>query len=143
MSQGLKLIKTEGNDMKKIKILISLSLFVHLAATPPLHAASGPTLTVGNVSGAPNSNVDIPISFDPWGTSVAALQFTLTLPPNVSNVSVAAGPAAVTANKTVSNALQGSVWNFIVAGLNQTTIGAGVVVTATVYISPGTAAAMR
>jgi hypothetical protein len=101
-------------------------------------AWANPTLSLGIGAGNPGANVTLPVSFNPGGSQIAAVQFSLKLPSTLSPVTVTAGPAASSAGKSVTAKLKDGQWNIIVFGLNQTPIGTGDLVTATVRIAPKT-----
>jgi len=115
-----------------------LSAFWVLISHPTVQAL--PTLTVGVSSGQAGTTVNLPISFDPSTSSVAGIQFNLTLPASLSTGTVTPGAILSAASKSVSTNLVGSTWTFIVFGLNQNTIAAGSLLTAQLRIAPGTAA---
>ncbi len=123
--------------MQPTKKAITFSAIVLSAwmAAPFVFAA--PTLNVGTVSGQAGSNVNVPISFNPTTDAVAGIQFNLTLPVNITTVSVTAGAVATAASKSVSTNLNGTTWTFIVFGLNQNTMGNGALLTAQVRIGAG------
>jgi hypothetical protein len=108
-----------------------------VSAPPPVTA---PTLAAGAVSGQTGTTVNLPITFNPGSTSVAGLQFNLTLPAGLSAGTVAAGSVVTAAGKSISSNLSGNVLSVIVFGLNQTTIGAGSLATIPLTIAAGTAA---
>ena len=84
-------------------------------------------LTTGSASGAMGTVVSIPIGFDPGAASVNMLQFDLMFSPSLSFLSIATGPAALSADKTVwGNSVPGRA-RILVFGLNQNVINAGVI----------------
>ena len=102
--------------------------------------AAQPSLTVGSASGQAGAAVNLPISFDPGTTSVASLQFNLTLPRAISTVSVAGGAILTSASKSIRTNLIGNTWTFVIFAINQNTIASGTLLTAQVKIASGTAA---
>jgi len=118
---------------------VAAAIFV-LKSFSPSFAWASPSLSLGTGSGNPGANVTLPISFNPGGSHIAAVQFSLTLPSTLSPVTVTAGPAASSAGKSVTAKLKDGRWNIIVFGLNQTPIGTGDLVTATLHIEPKTRA---
>jgi hypothetical protein len=100
---------------------------------------AAPVTTVGSASGQAGSTVNLPITFDPQPNGVVSFQFTLTLPPSVSTVSITPGPILTAASKSITSHLNGSNWTLIFFGVNQTTIGAGSLLTAQLRIAPGAA----
>jgi hypothetical protein len=99
-------------------------------------AWSAPSLTVGKVTGKPGTEAVLPISLDPSGAKVSAVQFSLILPKDLTGVSVTLGSTGSSASKLVNAKQQGDHWNIIIMGMNQTTMDAGVLANATVKISP-------
>lgn len=86
------------------------------------------SLTVSSGSVAPDGTVSLTLSFAASsGTSVAALQWTLTYPAGVTNVSVAPGAALTAAGKTVTCAANSSGYICIASGMNANVIGNGVI----------------
>lgn len=71
-------------------------------------------------------NVTLNLSFSsPNGTPVSALEWTITSPGSVSNLSVAAGPALTAAGKTVTCAATLAGYTCIASGTNATSIASG------------------
>src|SRR5258708_2935080 len=111
------------SQAKIFKPLFVTILAGYLCASPAW--AAGPSLTAGSVSGQAGTSVDLPLSFDPAGNSVASLQFTFTLPSGLTETSYAAGSIVGAAGKSISASQSGNNWTVIVFGLNQNTISAG------------------
>src|SRR5438477_2000060 len=129
--------RTQRAVLRKTANAFLLSAFWVLISHSAAHAL--PTLTVGATSGQAGTTVTLPVSFDPSTSSVAGIQFNLTLPASLSTGTVTAGPIVTAAGKSVNANLIGNTWTFIVFGLNQTTIGVGSLLTAQLRIAPGTA----
>ncbi len=124
--------------MNKTIIRFGLIILASVCMAGPSLAA--PTLSGGSVSGNAGTDVDLAINFNPSPNQVASLQFSLTLPASVSTVSVTAGIAATNAGKQVSANKVGNSWNFIIFGLNTTSIDAGLVTTARLHIASNASA---
>src|SRR5688572_4731335 len=77
-------------------------------------ASAAPGLSVGTASTPAGTEVNIPITFDAGATSVALVDFNLTLPVALSTVSVTAGPIATAAGKSVSTNFSGGVLKILV-----------------------------
>jgi hypothetical protein len=106
-----------------------------------LPASVPPELTVGTGGTLAGTPTTFPVSLTVGTVPLAALQFDLTLPPLVTTNTVAAnvtaGAAATAAGKTVTgNAVSATDYRVIVAGLNQNTIGAGVVANMNFQLDP-------
>jgi hypothetical protein len=129
--------RTQRAVLRKTANAFLLSAFCVLISQSFVHAL--PTLTVGVASGQAGTTINLPITFDPSTSSVAGIQFSLTLPASLSTGAVTPGVILSTAAKSVSTGLAGSSWTFIVFGLNQNTIGPGLLLTAQLQIAPGTA----
>lgn len=124
--------------MKKslVSALIKKSiLFLSPLLLGAASAMAAPTLTGGSVSGSAGTDVDLVINFNPTTNAVASLQFALTLPTNISTVSATAGAAATNAGKQLATNPSGNSWNFIIFGLNTTSINSGVIATARLHIA--------
>src|SRR5581483_4614134 len=108
-----------------MRTIIQLSLLANLLTVAAISsAASSPSLAAGSSSGTPGTAVTMPISFVPGSTGVASLQCSISLPSGWSIASSSAGPAAANGGKTVDvNNANGML---IVFGVNQNTIGTGV-----------------
>ncbi|MEK7232864.1 MAG: cohesin domain-containing protein, partial [Elusimicrobiota bacterium] len=113
-------------------IQVGLALFSCAMATS---AGAAPSLTVGSVSGQAGATVTLPITFDPGTSSVASMQFNITVPAGLSTGPITLGPVLNTAVKSVSANLTGGTWTFIIFGFNQTTIASGSLLTAELKIS--------
>ncbi len=121
-----------------MKIILLISALCSLLA---VGASASPTLTVAKVSGRAGRTVRLPIALNPGSDSVASLQFSLILPPNVSTVSVTAGSLMTSSGKSIGGGRKDDVWTFIVYGArNQNAMGKGALLTAVVKIASGTAA---
>jgi hypothetical protein len=88
-------------------------------------------LTASSAAASPGSTISISISFTPGSGSAGALQWTLNMPPAVASYTVQSGPAASSAGKSLS--CNGNTC--LLAGLNRSPIGAGVVATITAAIA--------
>ena len=84
---------------------ISVTILYFLAGMTSLAAAAAPSLTVGNASGQAGATVDFPVDFNPGTQSVAGFQFDLTLPANVTTVSVTATTLLTSVQKSATAAL--------------------------------------
>lgn len=93
--------------------------------------SNGALLTAPVVNANPGGTVDLPISLIPSTFFPSSLQATLLLPSGITLTSITAGPAAIAATKQVSS--NGTI--FILFGLNQNPINAGVVVIAHLSVS--------
>lgn len=108
---------------------------------PPTPAVLAPTLTFGNGSGKAGDTVGLTMNFDPGPASVASLQFDVTIPGGISFVSATASAGTLAAGKSVAtNMLNATTLRVLVFGLNQTTIGAGALLTIQMKIATGTPA---
>src|ERR1700674_4297739 len=94
-------IRRSSNQVNGLGHSIARSLYCSIALLLLNGAAqAAPTLTVGAASGLSGTTVDVPITFDPTTASVAAIQFTLTLPAGLSTATVTAGAILNTAGKS-------------------------------------------
>ncbi|MDE2019052.1 MAG: hypothetical protein KGJ13_01750, partial [Patescibacteria group bacterium] len=98
-------------------------------------AAGAPTIIIGTASGQAGSSVVLPVNFASGTTDVSALQFDITLPTGISYVSIATGTVAIAANKDVMAAAISGGMRVLVAGLNQTPIGTGLLANITLNAS--------
>jgi hypothetical protein len=114
---------------------------LNLTITAP--TPNPPTLTMGSVSGQAGTSVNVPVSFNPNGSAVTGIQFSLTVPAGVSTGTVTPGAIVTSAGKGVSDSLTGNTWTFIVFGLNQTTIASGSLMTLQMPIAASTAAGAK
>ncbi len=122
--------------------LLTAAVLVALACSLLRPAAAGAqTVSVGNISGAAGTAVNLTVSFTPGASPVAGLDFELTIPASLSYVSTTTGAAATTAGKSAngSNPSSGIV-KVLVFGLNQTPIGSGAVAIVRLNIAAGTPA---
>jgi hypothetical protein len=113
------------------------------AAGLMLAAAGGYAAQVGmpQITVQPGASANGQVRFLGQGSQVTALQFDLQYPSNLT-VTAAAGAAATAAGKTLStSAVAAGTMRFIVAGINQTVIGDGAVVTLTIAAPSGAASA--
>ena len=86
------------------------------------------SISIGSGSGTPGSTVSLPVTLSSAGGALpAGLQWTFSLPSNITGLSVATGSAATAAGKTVT--CNGPIC--IVFGENNNTITNGTVATAT------------
>lgn len=104
---------------------------------------AAPTLSLGNSSAKPNTDVVLSLMFDPGGAAVSAAQCSLVLPTGVTFVSATTGPAAASAGKSAEAKSNGKDWNIIVMGMNQNKITQGVVATITVHVAAGVKGTMH
>jgi len=92
-------------------------------------------LAVGSTAGAAGSGVLLPISLMPGAAGISTLQFDLALSSAFSCANVSTGAAASAAGKSASaNSIPGGV-RVLVFGLNQNTMGAGVIATLRINVS--------
>lgn len=103
-----------------------------------------PALTLSSGTGAASGTVALNLSVSsPAGSEPAALEWTLTYPSaSISSVSVAAGPAATAAGKSISCSGGAAGYTCVAYGMNSNIISNGVVaiVTATLTANATTAA---
>jgi hypothetical protein len=92
-------------------------------------------LSIASATAQPGSTVSVVVSFASEGARVAGFQFDLVADSTLS-FGAAAGPAATNAGKDVYrvNIASGRT-RLLVAGLNQSTLGDGVAVTLTAFVS--------
>jgi Tfp pilus assembly protein PilE len=109
-----------------------LSLYLLFA---PAVLAQTPAVSVGSPSGLAGTAVDVPVSFTAGATGVSTLQFDLTLPSQLSYVSVTTGSAATAAGKSASGSTISGGVRILIFGLNQTAIGSGQVAVVRLNIS--------
>lgn len=76
--------------------------------------------------------LQIPLSFVRGTSGISSLQQDFVMPSSFTLVSVAAGPSAIAAGKSVQMSTTGGVSRLIIFGLNQTSIDSGIVAIATV-----------
>lgn len=93
-------------------------------------------LTAGIVSGPAGFNVTVPVTIIPGQFQPSAVQADFLLPSGVTFVSATAGPASTEAAKSIQTAVITGGVRLLVFGLNQTTIGQGVVADLTFTIGP-------
>jgi hypothetical protein len=99
--------------------------------------ATQPELSVDDSNASRSSLVNITVSFSPGTNDTAGFQFDMTLPSGVTFVDAALGPAAVAADKDITtNPALGRV---MVYGFNENAIDGGVVVIATLNVTPDAA----
>lgn len=95
------------------------------------NAGSTALFVVGVSTSRKGQTIQVPIVFVPGFSSIAGIQQDVLLPSSFTLVSVTAGPAAVAAGKSVQTNIINGALRMIIFGLNQTPIGAGVLVIAT------------
>ena len=108
-----------------------------------LTAAAGYAAQVGmpQMTVQPGSSANGQVQFLGQGSQVTALQFDLQYPANLT-LTAAAGTAATAAGKTLTtSAIAAGTMRFVVAGINQTAIGDGALVTLTIAAPSGAASA--
>ena len=103
-----------------------------------------PNLTLSSSTALPGGSVSLNLTLSSSASNPpAALQWTFTYPAAaVSNLSVAAGAALVSAGKSVTCSGGASGYICIAYGMNATTIGDGVIATVSVTLSGSSAAAI-
>src|SRR5260221_2153203 len=99
---------------------------------PSLNVKAGAAVSAGVVSAPAGSVVDVPINYQPGPAKLAAIQFDIVLPPGAVLASVTTGPAAIAAGKSVNTAMVGGAVRFLIFGVNQNIVGAGVLATMSV-----------
>lgn len=82
-------------------------------------------LIAGIVTGTKGTSVDVPLTLIPGPDSPTALQFNISVPVGVTISSVSVGAAATAAGKSVQ--FSSATLSTVLFGLNQTSIGDGVV----------------
>ena len=108
----------------------------------PIAGFAGPALTLGPGAALPGTAVMLPLSFDPDGGQVAALQWTFQFSPlQITSISVNLGTAAIAANKTAACAGQAGSYTCLLTGLNSDLIPSGIVANAYLTVAPGAGAA--
>src|SRR5690349_1157802 len=114
----------EDNVLRHPKrLLTTLALFSLFLATKSWAA---PSLTLGSVSGQAGTLVNLAVNYDPTTSSVATLQFDMTLPASLSLTSISTGTIVTSAGKNVSQAkINSTTWRFFIGGVNLNTIAAG------------------
>ena len=127
---------------KLLIVCISFIVFglISQCGFPVVTAAQQPVLTVGTVSGAAGTSVDLAVGFGAGGGPVSTLQFDLTVPAGLSLVSVTTGSAAAAAGKTAVDSVVPDGVRVLIFGLNQNAIGSGPVVVMTLGIAAGSPA---
>lgn len=123
--------------MKNTKVNLLLTLATILIFCNRAFAQA-PIVTVGSTGGLAGATVDLPVSLVA-GTippvNISSLQFDLTLPTSLTYVSASTGPAATAAAKTVSADTATGKLRVLVFGLNQNTIGSGILTVLKITIS--------
>jgi hypothetical protein len=79
-----------------------------LALTAVAAVGAAPAVTVGSASGAPGSSVAIPVTFATAPNTVSGIQFSLTLPANMSAGLPTAGSVVTSAGKMLNAHLNGA-----------------------------------
>jgi hypothetical protein len=119
--------------------IINASLSGSCVTSALANVPSTGTLRVGTDAALPGNSVSLPI--DLTGTAnISSLQFVLTLPSNVSTISISPGTALTNAGKSISAVKVGSQWRFAITGSNQTSISGGNLMSLRIGINPGTSA---
>jgi hypothetical protein len=96
--------------------------------------AAQPSLSASSTTAVTGSAVSVDLTFAaPDSSAIAALQWTVTPPPALSTVSLAAGPALTAQGKTLSCRSAKGSYTCVAYGMNTNVIRSGVVAT----ISPG------
>jgi len=103
-----------------------------------LAANIAPNVSIGAANGVIAGNGwGILVSLAAGTVGVSAVQFDMVLPAGISTPTVVAGAAATAAGKTATgNLLAGNVYRVILAGLNTTNIGSGVIANVNVRTDP-------
>jgi len=112
----------------------TLAIFAFLLPSWTLFAQSSLALSSSTAASGGSASLSLSLSA-PAGTNVAALQWTLTYPTTVSNVSVTAGAALTAAVKTVTCASTTGGLKCVASGVNANTIANGVVATVSATVS--------
>lgn len=98
------------------------------------------TLSLAPATGTKGSAVNLPLTFTSNGAQAAGVQWTFSFAPgDFTGVSVAAGPSASGAGKTVQcNSAGSGKYTCLVSGLNSTAISTGAIATASFNVSSTT-----
>ena len=116
----------------------TLVLLLALIGTTTCLGQDG-TLSLSSGSAAPGASVTLNVSLNSSTTPPASLEWTLSYSTvDFSSVTIAAGPVAMGANKSVSCATGDGKSRCIVSGLNDATIPNGVVATMSLTVSTST-----
>src|SRR5580658_3128710 len=111
-------------------------VFILILLFSPWIAVAQGSLILASGAAVAGSPVSLNLSLSsPSGTTVAALEWTLTYPATVSNLSVAAGPALTAAGKTLACAAVSAGYSCVASGMNATAIANGVVATVSATVS--------
>jgi hypothetical protein len=103
----------------------------NVAASGRIYMASRSAPAGGTVSMPVNLNLSV-------ASSIAGLQFNLTLPASITTISVTPGSPVTVAVKTIQSNKSGSVWRFAVSGINSNVINAGQLMNLGLRINAGT-----
>jgi hypothetical protein len=113
-------------------------LGVLLAASCLCSAAE---VAMPRISVLPGGSANAEIQYSAQGSQVTGLQFDLEIPSGVT-VTPTAGAAATAAGKTLSTADVQGKKRYVVAGLNQSVLGDGVLISLVISVGAGTPAAV-
>jgi uncharacterized protein (TIGR03437 family) len=106
------------------------------SAPPPSPLAA---LSIGNANGLPGATVTVPVQYSP-GSNIAGIQFDLGYDSTSLSIAGTAGSAATAAGKSLAtSSISANLQRFIVSGLNQSVLGAGVLVNLSINIQGGVA----
>ena len=115
--------------MKRSDIVLSVFIGVHLWPFLLCLCSTAAELSLPTQSTAPGSHRSLPVTFASQSSSVTALQFDLRYDGAALTLSATAGAAALTAAKTLHvRDLAPGRKRFVIAGLNQTSLGDGILI---------------
>ncbi len=113
--------------------------FVLALAGAAICSGQDVSLSLSSGSASPGATVTLNISLSASTTPPASLEWTLSYSTvDFSSATVAAGPVATAANKSVTCASSSGILRCIVSGLNDTTIPNGIVATISLTVSTST-----
>ena len=116
-----------------------LAILILFAIGTSTARAQQATISLNSGSSAPGGTAHLNVSLASGGTQVSAVQWTMTYSPSdVASISVATGPAASAAGKTIACSSTTSSTTCIAYGMNQNSISDGVVATLSFGIALGT-----
>ncbi len=120
--------------MRTFSRAIIVSLFGLLF--PPWTLPAQPSLSASSTTALTGSAVSLDLTFAaPDASAIAALQWTITPPPALPNISIAAGPALTAQGKTLSCGSANGFYTCVAYGMNTNVIRNGVVATISGIVS--------
>ena len=115
------------------------AIVLTLLELSPGRAWAQATISLSSANSPPGATANLNISLASGGTQVSAVQWTMAYSPtDVASISVALGPVANTAGKTVACSVTTGSVLCIAYGMNQNIISDGILATVTLGIAPGT-----